>query len=72
MTAYGIPYIQMFDYDPPGWSKVAPYVAMQKSYGADLGRFRSAFLRSHSTVFFAHITASDAFLHAETARQAIT
>jgi hypothetical protein len=70
MTGYHIPYIRMFDYDPPGWSKVAPYVRMQKSYDADLGRFRAAFLGSRSKVFFAHITASDAFLHARTAREA--
>lgn len=70
MTGYNIPYIRMFDYDPPGWSKVAPYVTMQKSYDADLGRFRAAFLRSQSQVFFAHITASDAFLHARTVREA--
>jgi hypothetical protein len=70
LSGYGIPYIRTLDYDPPGWSKAAPYVMMRKSYDADLGRFRAAFLRSHDPVFLAHITASDAFLHARTAQQA--
>jgi hypothetical protein len=70
LSRYGVPYIRMLDYDPPGWSKAAPYVMMRKSYDADLGRFRAAFLRSHGPIFLAHITASDAFLHARTAQQA--
>jgi len=70
LSGYGIPYIQKLDYDPPGWSKAAPYVMLRKTYDADLGRFRKAFLRSHETVFLAHITASDAFLHVRTAQQA--
>ena len=70
LSGYGIPYIQKLDYDPPGWSKAAPYVMLRKTYDADLGRFRAAFLRSHEPVFLAHITASDAFLHVRTAEQA--
>ena len=70
LSGYGIPYIQKLDYDPPGWSKAAPYVMLRKTYDADLGRFRAAFLRSHEPVFLAHITASDAFLHVRTAQQA--
>ena len=70
LSGYGIPFIRTLDYDPPGWSKAAPYVTMQQSYDADLGRFREAFLRNHDPVFLAHITASDAFLHARTAQQA--
>jgi hypothetical protein len=70
LTGYHIPYIRMLNYDPPGWSKVAPYLTMQKSYDADLERFRAAFLRSQSKVFFAHITASDAYLHARTSQEA--
>jgi hypothetical protein len=70
LSGYGIPYIQKLDYDPPGWSKAAPYVMLRKTYDADLGRFREAFLRSHDPVFLAHITASDAFLHVRTAQQA--
>jgi len=70
LSGYGIPYIRKLDYDPPGWSKAAPYVMLRKTYDADLGRFRAAFLRSHKPVFLAHITASDAFLHLRTAQQA--
>ena len=70
LSGYGIPYIQKLDYDPPGWSKAAPYVMLRKTYDADLGRFRAAFLRSKEPVFLAHITASDAFLHVRTAEQA--
>jgi len=70
LSGYGIPYIRKLDYDPPGWSKAAPYVMLRKTYDADLGRFRAAFLRSHEPVFLAHITASDAFLHVRTAQQA--
>ena len=43
---------------------------LRKSYDADLGRFRAAFLQSRDPVFLAHITASDAFLHVRTAQQA--
>lgn len=70
LSGYGIPYIRKLDYDPPGWSKAAPYVMLRKTYDADLGRFRAAFLRSHEPVFLAHMTASDAFLHVRTAQQA--
>jgi hypothetical protein len=70
LSGYGIPYIGKLDYDPPGWSKAAPYVMLRKTYDADLGRFRAAFLRSREPVFLAHITASDAFLHVRTAEQA--
>ena len=70
LSGYGIPFIRTLDYDPPGWSKAAPYMTMRKSYDADLGRFRSAFLRNNDPIFLAHITASDAFLHARTAQQA--
>ena len=65
-----IPYIRALDYNPPGWSKAAPYLMLRKSYDADLGRFRAAFLQSRDPVFLAHITASDAFLHVRTAQQA--
>ena len=51
LSGYGIPYIQKLDYDPSGWSKAAPYVMLRKTYDADLGRFRKAFLRSHEPVF---------------------
>ena len=70
MSGYRIPYIQKLDYDPPGWSKAAPYVMLRKTYDADLGRFRATFLGSRDPVFLAHITASDAFLHMRTVRQA--
>jgi hypothetical protein len=70
LSGHGIPYIQKLDYDPPGWSKAAPYVMLRKAYDADLGRFRAAFLRSREPVFLAHITASDAFLHVRTTQQA--
>ncbi len=70
MSGYRIPYIRALDYDPPGWSKAAPYVMLRKTYDADLGRFRATFLGSRDPVFLAHITASDAFLHVRTVRQA--
>jgi hypothetical protein len=70
LSGYGIPYIHKLDYDPPGWAKALPYLAVQKSYNADVGRMRAAFLRSNQPVFLAHIAASDALMHVRTAEQA--
>ena len=67
---HGIPYIRKLDYDPPGWAKGMPYLAVQKSYNADVGRMRAAFLRSNQPVFIAHIAASDALMHVRTAQEA--
>ncbi len=70
LTGAGIPYIRKLDYDTPGWAKALPYVLPEKTYRADLGRFRRAFSASRAPVFFAHIASSDAVLHIWTSERA--
>jgi hypothetical protein len=69
LSGYHIPYIRSLDYDPPGWAKALPYLLPVKTYRADLGRLRKSFLKSHSSVFIAHISASDSMMHLFTAQQ---
>ncbi len=63
LTGAGIPYIQALDYDAPGWAKGLVYIVSYKSYRADLGRLRNAFLASQQKVFLAHLATSDSLFH---------
>lgn len=63
LTSAGIPYIQALDYDAPGWAKGLVYIVSYKSYRADLGRLRKAFLASQQKVFLAHLATSDSLFH---------
>jgi hypothetical protein len=65
LTGAHIPYIRALDYDPPGWAKALPYLAPQRTYDADLERFRERFLASRKKIFFAHISSSDSLCHME-------
>lgn len=63
LTGAHIPYIRALDYDAPGWAKGLVYVVSIKSYRADLGRFRKAFLATNQKVFLAHLATSDSLCH---------
>jgi hypothetical protein len=70
LSGHNIPYIQVLDYDPPGWAKALPYLIPSKTYRADLGRFGKRFLASQADLFLAHISSSDSLMHLFTAREA--
>jgi hypothetical protein len=63
VTGKNIPYLELLDYDMPGYFKGVTYLLPQKSYRADLGRFRQRFLASDEKVFLAHIASSDSLYH---------
>jgi len=63
LTGKNIPYLQLLDYDMPGYFKGVTYLLPHKSYRADLGRFRKRFLASDEKVFLAHIASSDSLYH---------
>ncbi len=65
MTTTGahIPYLELLDYDMPGYLKGLAYTLPVKSYRADLGRFRTHFLASRAKIYLAHIASSDSLYH---------
>ena len=63
VTGKNIPYLELLDYDMPGYFKGVTYLLPHKSYRADLGRLRKRFLASRETVFLAHIASSDSLYH---------
>jgi len=63
LTGQNIPYLELLDYDMPGYFKGVTYLLPHKSYRADLGRFRKRFLASQEKVFLAHIASSDSLYH---------
>jgi len=65
MTTTGekIPYLELLDYDMPGYLKGPAYILPHKSYRADLGRFRNRFLASGDKVYLAHIASTDSLYH---------
>lgn len=62
-TGENIPYLEILDYDMPGYLKGPAYILPHRSYRADLGRFRNRFLASEKKVFLAHIASSDSLYH---------
>jgi len=62
-TQADMPYVELLDYDLPGWSRGLAYVMPVKSYRADLGRLRQRFLASSKKVFLAHLATSDSIYH---------
>src|SRR3990172_2955643 len=63
VTGKNIPYLELLDYDMPGYFKGVTYLLPHKSYRADLGRLRKRFLASDEKVFLAHIASSDSLYH---------
>jgi len=63
LTGKNIPYLELLDYDMPGYFKGVTYLLPHKSYRADLGRLRKRFLASREKVFLAHIASSDSLYH---------
>lgn len=63
LTGKNIPYLELLDYDMPGYFKGVTYLLPHKSYRADLGRLRKRFLASREKVFVAHIASSDSLYH---------
>jgi hypothetical protein len=63
LTEENIPYLELIDYDQGGLFKGLTYVLPQKSYRADLGRFRKRFLTSQTKIYLAHIASSDSLYH---------
>ena len=63
LTGKNIPYLELLDYDMPGYFKGVTYLLPHKSYRADLGRLRQRFLASDEKVFLAHLASSDSLYH---------
>jgi hypothetical protein len=62
-TGEKIPYLELLDYDMPGYLKGPAYILPHRSYRADLGRFRKRFQQSEQRVYLAHIASSDSLYH---------
>jgi hypothetical protein len=50
-TGEKIPYLELLDYDMPGYLKGPAYILPHRSYRADLGRFRKRFQQSEQRVY---------------------
>jgi hypothetical protein len=62
-TLTDMPYVQLLDYDMPGWARGLAYVLPEKTFHADVGRLRKRFLESQDKVFLAHIASTDSIYH---------
>lgn len=62
-TGEKIPYLELLDYDMPGYLKGPAYILPHRSYRADLGRFKNRFRQSEQKVYLAHIATSDSLYH---------
>ncbi len=62
-TLTDMPYVQLLDYDMPGWARGLAYVLPEKTFHADVGRLRSRFLASKERVFLVHIASTDSLYH---------
>src|SRR5574341_2530424 len=62
-TLTDMPYVQLLDYDMPGWARGLAYVLPEKTFHADVGRLRQRFLESREKVFLAHIASTDSVYH---------
>ncbi len=62
-TLTDMPYVQLLDYDMPGWARGLAYVLPEKTFHADVGRLRKRFLESKGKVFLAHIASTDSVYH---------
>ncbi|MFQ5925954.1 MAG: hypothetical protein ACE5MH_00785 [Terriglobia bacterium] len=62
-TLADIPYLELLDYDMPGYLRGPAYLLPVKSYRADLGRLRKRFLASREKVFIAHLASTDSIYH---------
>ncbi len=62
-TLTDMPYVQLLDYDMPGWGRGLAYVLPEKTFHADVSRLRQRFLESREKVFLAHIASTDSVYH---------
>jgi len=62
-TLTDMPYVQLLDYDMPGWARGLAYVLPEKTFHADVGRLRKHFRESQDKVFLAHIASTDSVYH---------
>jgi hypothetical protein len=63
LTGYQLPYLDVLDYDAPGFFKALHFILPRQSYRADLGRLRQRFLKSRRRIFLARFPSTDALYH---------